>query len=374
MKDRLALIAAVALALASGIQIVPPNEADAAAAEWRDAGSLLAPRAYGDAVPLRDGKILVLDGLDGSDDVVSSGAEIFDPRTGRAQPVSGRGSRIHSTITTLQDGRILVAGGSDRVGNAWRDEADVEIFDPRTRSWSEAKPLLTSRADHGAALLSDGRVLVAGGHRGVVFLDGVEIFDPARNTWTVVARLPKSRSQFSIATLLDGRVLVAGGFEDGQPSKTSVIYDPRTDIWSDGPELSVERALHATVALPNGDVLLVGGQRAAAGTAERYDFKRNAFVYAGTLSSPRMLPFAFALRDGRIVAGGGLPRPAQILDHFAPTATTEIYDRVANTWVPGPTLLEPIAFAGIVVDRDGAWLFGGAAEDEQPSARIQRFR
>jgi hypothetical protein len=374
MKLHLALIVTLALALVGGLQLAPRNEIDAAASEWRSAGSLLQARAYTAAVPLQSGKILILDGLDGVRGVMSDGAELFDPRSGRVEAILGRPSRIHATTTTLQDGRILVVGGTDRSSGVWQDQANVEIFDPRAQEWRAASALRVARGDHGATLLSDGRVLIAGGHRGIVFLDSVEIYDPRTNAWTDAARLPKPRAQFTIATLLDGRVLVAGGFEAGLPSRTSVLYDPRTNEWSDGPELSVERALHADVLLPNGDVLLVGGQRAAAGTAERYDFKRNAFVYAGSLSSPRMLPFAVALRDGRIITGGGLPRPAQILDHFAPSDTTEVYDPAANTWSPGPKLVEPIAFAGVVVDRDGAWLFGGAAENEEPRSVIQRFR
>ena len=371
MRVGLAVLVAASLLLADQ----PPSLPAAPSGQWREAGALNSPRSYGMAIPLRDGRVLLLDGLRAleSDDVVAKD-ELFDPRSGRSTPVVGRSApRIHATATVLKDGSVLVVGGARRMGTGWRDEQIVELFDPRTGRWRERHQLLLPRSDHGAALLPDGRVLVAGGHIGVLLLDSVAIYDPQLDMWVDGPSLPAPRKLFSIASLPDGRVLIAGGIESGVVSRSSVLYDAAANAWTPGPELAIPRALNATVQEANGDVFLIGGQDAAAGSAERYDFKRNAFTYAGSLVRPRMVPFGFALSSGQLVVAGGLPRPAQVLDHFAPVDTTELYDAQENTWVAGPRLLTPIAFPAVAVFPSAAWVFGGAIEDERPIPLVQRF-
>jgi hypothetical protein len=59
----------------------------------------------------------------------------------------------------LKDGRTLIAGGS--VDGTPTDS--VVVFDPNTGSFSLAGHLLLARVGHTATLLDDGRVLIAGG-------------------------------------------------------------------------------------------------------------------------------------------------------------------------------------------------------------------
>jgi hypothetical protein len=77
-------------------------------------------------------------------------------------------TRRHSA-TLLPGGRVLVLGGLDvdpggaflLPNNAAR--ATAQLFDPATGRWSAAGGLAFPRADHGAALLGNGKVLVTGG-------------------------------------------------------------------------------------------------------------------------------------------------------------------------------------------------------------------
>lgn len=75
--------------------------------------------------------------------------------------------RAAATATVLKDGRILIAGGYngsvEQVGGTMTWQPLAEIFDPATRSLRSTAPMLVTRAEPRAAPLSDGRVIIAGG-------------------------------------------------------------------------------------------------------------------------------------------------------------------------------------------------------------------
>ena len=65
------------------------------------------------------------------------------------------------------------------------------------------------------ALLSNGKVLVAGGTAIIkdayVVLRDAELFDPATLRFTRTVPMRQTRTQFGMTTLLDGRVMSVGG-------------------------------------------------------------------------------------------------------------------------------------------------------------------
>ncbi|MBM4420448.1 MAG: hypothetical protein FJ034_02450 [Chloroflexi bacterium] len=343
---------------------------------WSDEAPLARTRTYAQAVALPNGKVLIEGGIDRrAASVLRYESEIFDPRTGRSRLIEVPGeSRMWQTLTTLRDGRVLSAGGVSRDQREWFATPAATLFDPLTERYVPVAPLTQARSDHGAVLLPDARVLVAGGHDGPKFLRGVEIYDPLRDRWDVTTPMPKGRSQFTMSLLPDGRVLLAGGFlEPGDPTDTSVLYDPRTRMWSDGPLLTTPRALHAAVTLPDGDLLFIGGQRGAAGTAERYRWRTNEFLFAGTLSSPRMYSVAGRLDDGSVVTVGGFLRP-ESGEGFVPTALAERWDPLTNQWSPVAPARTARAAAAAVVTRGRLLLLGGSAEGDEALDSVEVFR
>jgi hypothetical protein len=64
------------------------------------------------------------------------------------------------------------------------------------------------RIGHTATLLTDGKVLVAGGGS-----DTAELFDPSTGTFTAIGKLSAARAYHTATLLADGKVLVTGGLD-----------------------------------------------------------------------------------------------------------------------------------------------------------------
>ena len=67
------------------------------------------------------------------------------------------------TATLLTSGKVLVVGGRTCSGGNCFTLNSAELYDPATGKWSFTGTLNTGRDNHTATLLTDGKVLVAGG-------------------------------------------------------------------------------------------------------------------------------------------------------------------------------------------------------------------
>jgi hypothetical protein len=99
-----------------------------------------------------------------------SSSELFDPAKGSFTPtVSMMTSRAGHSATLRSDGTVLVAGGnvvgSRIVQTLFRRQSldSAELFDPTGKTITATGSMETPRSGHAATLLQDGRVLVTGG-------------------------------------------------------------------------------------------------------------------------------------------------------------------------------------------------------------------
>lgn len=375
MTGRLALACLVAAAFAGGLAAGRATTLSSSepSPTWTVAGELSRARSYARAVALATGEILVVGGLDPADPSVTvSTSELFDPTTGRVtvlpQLLLGR---LNQGVTVAWGDRVVVTGGTDRVGEAWRSVARVDVYLPWSRTWLAATSMRQARSDHIAVPLLDGRVLVAGGNRDTELLRSSEIYDPRTDTWEPTAPLPHARTQARAVTLPDGRVLVVGGWElEAGMTTTTLLYDPLAERWAEGPELRYPRLNHSVVQLPYGDVLVFGGEASGSGTAERYVWREDRFVHAGVLGHPRLVAQGALLPDGSVVAVGGLPEDPYRWK-FLPVTGAEVWDATKRVWrdiVAAPTAR---AFGQLVVTDTGIYRISGVGEDEAPLTTIE---
>jgi Kelch motif/Galactose oxidase, central domain len=220
---------AVAMALAG---------AGAAQAAWAGADTLATGRYDHTATLLNDGRVLV---AGGNDDGPLASAQLYDPATSKWSSAASMHFERHGhAAASLPSGKLLVAGGyapsAEPVSPATGYTRTAEIYDPATDTWMEAANMSTGRFQPTMTVLQDGRVLVAGGSGDIETADGVraavplasaEIYDPQTDRWTDVPPMSVPRSLHTATRLPDGEVLVAGGYDDASGELSSAeLYDP----------------------------------------------------------------------------------------------------------------------------------------------------
>jgi hypothetical protein len=232
---------------------------DPAGQRGPDVLSSVTPRAGHTGTTLRDGRVLIVGGVDRGDTELSS-AELFDPKTGQFSggPEMAIARAAH-TATLLSDGRVAIVGGGNGRYPNMNVTRTVEIYDPSTNRFTVAGQLRVARQKHAAALLDDGRLLIVGGSdnrdwRGRYA--SAEIFDPATGQSTEAPGMNSKRFKLgdAVVSLSPGRVLIAGGAEEAEIFEGSYGRFYRTDG-------SFGRSLFysAAVVLRDGRALITGG-------------------------------------------------------------------------------------------------------------------
>ena len=296
---------------------------DPASGTWADTGSMHARRLDQTATLLPDGKVLVAGGMEGpfggSSELAS--AELYDPANGTwADTGSMHARRIDHTATLLPDGKVLVAGGIAPQGTAL---ASAELYDPASGTWTLTGPMGNARDFHTATLLGDGDVLVAGGaggpnngtQSGDGFWKSAEVYHPATGLWTATAEMDGYRLGSAATLLSDGRVLLAGGgtFGGRVLFVSAELYDPTSGSWTATGSTQTLREDSAATLLPDGHVLLVGGGLDSGlqmPYAEVYDPSVGTWSSTGTMTIGRADPTATLLPNGTVLVTGGRDQAA----------------------------------------------------------------
>jgi WD40 repeat protein len=262
---------------------------------------------------------------------------LYDPSTGTFAATTGSmaNTRASHTATLLKDGTVLVAGGDviffNGVQNAnIKSLASAEIFNPNTGTFTATGDMTAAREAHTATLLNDGRVLVAGGSDGAVgnttlaatVYASAELFDPSTGHFTATGSMSAARD-FLAATLLNtGKVLVTGGVNPTNFLNTAELFDPSTGSFTATGTMTAARFYHDATLLSGGTVLLTGGSdgsNRALATAEIYDPNAGTFAATGSMNFVRVWHTSTLLPSGIVLVTGGADNDS------LPQATAELY-------------------------------------------------
>jgi hypothetical protein len=304
---------------------------DPATQTWSPVGDMLSARVSHSATRLADGRILLVGGADEVLGEPTTKAEIFDPVTATSQalPDLPVPRALHSA-SLLPDGRVLIAGGTtsfnspqDIVNGALRTTL---LFSPITQSFVAGPNLAEPKVGHTATTLQDGRVLIAGGFSWVQIIfqipfvsDRAQLYSPNAGSGTFSSSITMTGDRFAHAAIrLDnGNVWIVGGAQDQvaspfDPVATNTIeeFDVATQTFSLVGGMTVARGLPAVVRLANGDILIAGGAFGALSLptpSSSIDIlnQQGNFIAAFDMATPRANFSASLLSDGTVLLAGG---------------------------------------------------------------------
>ncbi len=133
--------------------------------------------------------------------------------------------RSNHTATLLSNGKVLIAGGY--TGSYL---SSAELYDPSIGLFTNTGSMGTTRGNHTATLLSNGKVLVVSGRQMPPVINSkADLFDPSVNLFTATGNIGTGREFHTSSLLQNGRVLVAGGqsvFSPATYTSTAELYNP----------------------------------------------------------------------------------------------------------------------------------------------------
>jgi N-acetylneuraminic acid mutarotase len=204
-------------------------------------------------------------------------------------------------------------------------------------TWSSTGTMISARDGHTATILTNGKILAAGGTNNGVALTSAELYSPTAGTWASTGSMHVARTLARAVLLSNGSVLVVGGCVNDCLSatiKSAELYNPTAGTFTATGSMVQARAEFGVTLLANGQVLVAGGCTAydangclaVTNKAEIYNPTTGTWTTTGALRGARHAMTATRLASGKVLVAGGATAAMDALN------SSEIYDPTAKTW------------------------------------------
>ncbi len=285
---------------------------------------------------LPDGRVMYWNGDTGEGDEPSSTFEnprVWVPGTGTTTPLSSPPHNLFCAgHSFLSDGRLLVTGGHELANVGLSSAA---IYDPANNSWQRLPGMNAPRWYPTNTTLPSGDILVVSGEVTPQVVNPVpQVWETEANRWR---DLPNAELAMHLYPFMfvapDGRVFNAG------PNQDSQFLDTAGDgSWTHAADsLFGIRSDGSAAMLADGQVILVGG------APNGLDFPTNTaevialgssnpqWQFTNSMAFPRKYHNATILADGTLLVTGGSAAPG-FNDGSAAVRAAELWDPVTGEW------------------------------------------
>jgi PKD repeat protein len=251
--------------------------------------------------------------------------QVWDPTTEKFASVPSPSNLFCSGHAFLSDGRLLVAGG--HISND-HGLPDINLFAPGSQDWSSSTPMLRGRWYPTATTLGSGEVVIVAGRdqQGVVVNEPEVWSAGAVRVLTGASRTFPYYPRSFLAP--NGKVFYAG-----EQQTTRYLNTLGTGSWTTvGSRRYGVRDYGAAVMYDRGKILYVGGGRTT-NTAEIIDLNAAAptWQWTGSMAFPRRHLNATVLPTGQVLVTGGTGGTG-FNDISAAVYAAELWDPTTGVW------------------------------------------
>ena len=285
---------------------------------------------------LSSGKALIAGGesINAGVTTTLSTSYVFNPAgTWVATTTNLQTAAYSGTATLLANGDVIMIGGESVSSGVSTALPNLQLYNPATGingSWSSPSATLPTAA-FGAtgSLLSNGEVLFAGGETiasGIITpLATAYLYNPSADTLTATGSLTKARYDAGAAVLSSGSVLVAGGIgSDGGSQNVALssaeIYDPSSGTWSATGSLTDAQSDEILIKLANGNVVVAAGTSSS--NAPVSNLETFLTGTAPAITTAAAATFTVGASGSYTVSATGTPTPTFTESGLLPTGVT----------------------------------------------------
>lgn len=258
-----------------------------------------------------NGQLCTLGGYDELDVDVRTSVWCYESATDRWTQGTSLPRKYTSFYPTVHDGKIWIAGGTEKDGSVASPIADLWSYDVATAEWASHTPLPAPRGLAAVHAVGDS-IYVVGGWDEDSFGDRDDtdeesemlVYDIGGDSWSTSPQMPHGRALYA-STVVGEELVVFFGITDGPLVE---VYDPATNTWREGtdPEDGVDGGVYSYVQDGDRLYLLVlvdgvsGSNSTSSGTLWAYDLSDDEWTVAGQRTEGRDALFLGAVVDDAI--------------------------------------------------------------------------